>query len=477
MGRLGAGLWVMLVVLGTGATTARGQGKIDLLIVCDTDSKLQGVERDGRQVRSVFEKGVLDTRLLRATTFQGARVAPNQILDYYRRVAIGPNDALVFYYSGHGAIDLDRGQAMTTERGVLFRRDLQALMESRRARLNVILTDCCSNIVSLPPVVAAPMLPPEAAPPLIAPLLRQLFLEHRGTVCITAASPGESAWGDNDTGGYFTASLTNRLRMSDPGPYDENGDGFVGWNEIFPSIRDGAELHYNFFRDQVLGRQSSFPPKLVRDVQRQAKQTPTAILQAERSAAVPNDRLIPNLAAYAEFVPHDDALAIKISRPPQAGSALIAAGIGVDDRIVVMDELPIRHPVDVLSHVAATPTVVLDGRTGERRSITLQLPADVKNADWAPPERLARGLGIYYRLVPLGSGRQGARLSRTPYSNAPVNALRLEICDMITELDDQAIYGPDDVINHVNATDLRFVNIRTGVSDVGRITLPAQVVR
>ncbi|MFO0958618.1 MAG: caspase family protein [Isosphaeraceae bacterium] len=463
------------------AGPARGQGKIDLLIVCDTDSKLQGVERDGRQVRNIFEKGILDTRLLRATTLQGAQVHPNQILDYYRRVAIGPDDTLVFYYSGHGAIDPDRGQAMTTERGVLFRRDLQALMESRRARLNVILTDCCSNIVVLPPagVAAAPMASAPQTPPLVDPLLRQLFLEHRGTVCITAASPGESAWGDNDLGGYFTASITSSLRFGDPKGYDNNGDGFAGWDEVFPEIREGARMHYAMFRNRVLQAKSSFPARLVRDVEKQSQQTPSASIKAVRSAAVPTDRFIPNLGVFAEFVPYGYALGLgmKITRPPQSGSALLAAGIGVGDMIVEMDELPIRHPVDVLSHVEATPAVVIDGRSGGKRPVQLQLPKQVFNADWAPPERLAKALGLYYRLVPLGSGLYGARLSRTPYGNAPVNALRLEICDMIVELDGQSIRGPDDVANHVGETDVRFINIRTGYPDNGKVRLPAQVVR
>lgn len=460
------------------AVSALGQGKIDLLVVADTDSKLQGVERDGWQVRDVFEKGVLDTQVLHATTLQGSRVDPGPIVDYYRRLAVGPNDALVFYYSGHGAIDPDRGQAMTTQRGVLFRRDLQSVMEARGARLNVIFTDCCSNIVVLPPGgVGAPMAVPEVTPPLIAPLLRQLFLEHRGTVCITAASPGQSAWGDNEVGGYFTASLASRLRVGDPQRYDGNGDGFAGWDEVFPEIREGARMHFANFRHRVFERPASFQASLVKALEQQADQTPTAILKVVRSAAAATDRYIPNLAAFAEFIPQESALGMRLTRPPQGGSPLLAAGIGAGDTIVEMDDLPIRHPVDVLSHVDATPTVAIDGRTGERRSVRLQLPRQVQTADWAPREYHAKALGILYRLVPLGSGLYGARLSRTPYANSPLNPLRLEICDMIVELDGQPIRRPDDVMNHVGETDVHYVNIRTGIDDVGKVKLPAQVVR
>src|SRR5205823_6528277 len=123
-GMLGA----LALLIGPLAGRSHAQGRIDVLIVCDTDTKLQGIERDARAMRAVFEAGIQDPRLLSITTFTGALVSPAQVFDYYRKVQVGPNDALVFFYTGHGATDPTRGHCLTTERGMIYRKDLRAAL-------------------------------------------------------------------------------------------------------------------------------------------------------------------------------------------------------------------------------------------------------------------------------------------------------------------------------------------------------------
>lgn len=456
--------------------TLLAQGRIDVLIVCDTDTKLQGIERDARAFRSVFETGIQDPRLLRVTSFTGALVSPQQVFDYYRRVQVGPNDTLVFFYTGHGATDPNRGHALTTERGVIYRNDLRRAMQGRGARLNVLLSDCCSNVVDLPPSITAGAPAPGALPDVVRPLLRQLFLEHRGTVDITAAEVGQSAWATNLLGGFFAHALTEHLFSFDVKGHDANKDGFVTWAEIFEPVRENTRLSFRSFRQEVLANAARYSARLVDALNKQDEQTPLAFSLGERGPAVATDYFAPNIGAHVSFEPLGQRYGLKVTRPPQSGSPLLAAGISVGDMIIEMDELPFRHPVDVLTHVAVTPTVFINARD-EKVATRLQLPNQVFTPDWAPPERLARGLGIQYRLVPLGQGSFGARLSRQPFAYAPVNALRLEIGDMIVTLDEMPIRGPDDVLNHVGKTSVRFINIRTGEADVGDVMLPAQVVR
>ncbi|WP_169980105.1 PDZ domain-containing protein [Tautonia rosea] len=89
-----------------------------------------------------------------------------------------------------------------------------------------------------------------------------------------------------------------------------------------------------------------------------------------------------------------------------------------------------------------------------------------------PPTNLyASNLGIYYRLEPYGNA-QGARLTHYPVAGSPASQIQLEPGDMITALDGQPIYGPNDLLNHSAQTSVQFVNIRTGQPQVNWVFIP-----
>src|SRR5262249_12624788 len=150
------------------------------------------------------KSGLLNLRVL-----SGASVRPETISNALRGLPVGPNDTLLFYYSGHGATIEGRGHALTTSHGVLMRDRLRNHTGARRPRLSVILTDCCSSLVKPGPPMPGMGQPPEN--PEISPLLRSLLLQHRGTVDVTSSSFGEPSWGSQGTGGLFTVALTRAL--------------------------------------------------------------------------------------------------------------------------------------------------------------------------------------------------------------------------------------------------------------------------
>jgi S1-C subfamily serine protease len=100
----------------------------------------------------------------------------------------------------------------------------------------------------------------------------------------------------------------------------------------------------------------------------------------------------------------------------------------------------------------------------EPPSARVQAPAPSQD-NYAP------NLGISYQLVPYG-GAFGARLTRNPASGSPAAQLQLEPGDMITTLDNQPIYGPNDVLNHSAYTTVVFVNVRTGRPQSGAVFIP-----
>lgn len=78
----------------------------------------------------------------------------------------------------------------------------------------------------------------------------------------------------------------------------------------------------------------------------------------------------------------------------------------------------------------------------------------------------AANLGITYRIEPYGGGI-GARLTQHPTPGSAAAQIQLEPGDFITHLDGMALFGPNDVLNHVGRTTVQFVNIRTGRPQVG----------
>jgi hypothetical protein len=121
---------------------------------------------------------------------------PARVLTAIERLEPNADDAILFYYTGHGAAD-DRGHYLALAGGPLYRQTIREALESKGARLVVLLTDCCNLRSDGRRMVAMAPAPPEppVAPP---PLFRTLFFEPAGVVDINASAPGEAA--------YFTAT-------------------------------------------------------------------------------------------------------------------------------------------------------------------------------------------------------------------------------------------------------------------------------
>src|SRR5262249_31158963 len=155
---------------------------------------------------------------------------------YFRRVACGPDDVLLFFYTGHGATVEGRGHVLTTSHGNVDRAVVRSEMQARRARLCILLTDCCSTVVRLRPRGPMPA-GPAPGESRVSPLARCLLLQHNGTVDLTSSSYGEASWSDTERGGLFTHALSLALASPSIELFDKDNDGFVTWSEFFDEVR------------------------------------------------------------------------------------------------------------------------------------------------------------------------------------------------------------------------------------------------
>jgi hypothetical protein len=186
---------------------------------------------------------------LKSRLVLGVDVTPENLLAMIGRLEVGPNDAIVILYSGHGEMQLGNHHVLTFRHGYLTRIRLLEAVNAKRARLAVLLTDCCS--AGIPGRAVVPEYEPKDMPGgdvMEWNTVSALFLHHSGLVDITAAEPG--FYGKVDAqkpGSYFTNALVRILKT----PYaelvrqlDRDGDGQLQWDEALPQLR-GLAARYD----------------------------------------------------------------------------------------------------------------------------------------------------------------------------------------------------------------------------------------
>jgi len=215
--------------------------KVHALLVIDTLSDLgESVKVDGERIDHLLSN-MLPKDRAEILVLTGKDVNANAILSYFRGLKAGPDDALFFYYAGHGATDPQKGHFLALqELGTkpLLRADLRRAMQEHQPGLVVIMTDCCSTRFALPGKTRR-VIPDKGTARTIDPVLRCLLYQSRGVVDITAAS-GNASFGDDHEGGIFTRTFAKLVEEGIPRS-DANQDGFVTWPEFFSRLQSQTQ--------------------------------------------------------------------------------------------------------------------------------------------------------------------------------------------------------------------------------------------
>ena len=224
-----------------------------LIVIMDADKSIgKSVAIDGEIVRTFLREvdGVYETHVKTLNSSQGATTKSN-ILREIRALRPGPQDIVLFYFSGHGGMVKQDNRTYISvtndtdpsRHASLLRSDIEEAVTDLNPRLSMIITDCCSsspnravrNTVTFAVGVREKR----------SKVIRNLFGQHRGMLHINGASEGQYGWCLTGRGGVFTEAFFPAISEKS----DLNSDGFIEWSEV---IEVGTKQTAIFWRQLQL---------------------------------------------------------------------------------------------------------------------------------------------------------------------------------------------------------------------------------
>lgn len=187
-----------------------------------TDRKIgPGVVENKENITSFLQNLKMLTGLDVATSeVDGANFSCQSIIDVISHLNVGKDDAVFFYYAGHG-FRRDNTQTQFPEffcagpgEATLTLSEAVASIGTKKPRLIIAIADACNNFFPAPPEAegAAPVGPVDRKGALL-----HLFKDYSGTLIMSGAIPGEFSWYINagsSRGGFFTNQLLEAINQN-----------------------------------------------------------------------------------------------------------------------------------------------------------------------------------------------------------------------------------------------------------------------
>lgn len=203
-----------MIVVGS-VQSAEAARRVHLLVVGDTQDPTIGKHAafDVTAVMDLFTANVNSQQLSKREVSTDTPPTRETMLQSIRDLNIQPDDAIVFYYSGHGLYTKDGLHYLATAGGqdLTQRGDLLQAMQASGASLSVLITDACFNFKEIPPRAIRQAVP---GVNVTSPLFQSLFFDVDGVVDVNSARQGQVAgtYPDNAQGSIFTKSWVTVLK-------------------------------------------------------------------------------------------------------------------------------------------------------------------------------------------------------------------------------------------------------------------------
>lgn len=201
--------------------------KLHFIVVANTNDPRIGysVQKDVINMSSQIKDVATFLGLpLNYIEISGTKFGKQNVETALSSLAPGPDDIVIFYYSGHGysndsrseeqypQFDLRQSRFDDVQVATLNASDVLQKIKAKKARLNLVITDCCnSSLGLLKPEGKNFALTTKSLMTWEKSFCYDLFMKSRGSIIATAAKKGQYAYGNTDVGGYFTSNLITSM--------------------------------------------------------------------------------------------------------------------------------------------------------------------------------------------------------------------------------------------------------------------------
>ncbi len=234
-----------------GSTTLR------LIVVANTNVSDIGAACtvDLKNVRNEFKSIAQAIGVKYAETLvSGDNYGKKQLAKAVNNMKPGSNDIVVFIYTGHGfryddqkdyypMLDLCPSTYSDLDENCVSLSSIYNALKDKGERLCLVMSDCCNSYLgsNRPSYVTSNTLFSRSNDSYDVSKLKDLFLNQKGTLIATAASPGEYSWCSND-GGFFLLGFMQGVR-SEVSAF--NGSDSPSWNSVIDNAIKSAASRSN----------------------------------------------------------------------------------------------------------------------------------------------------------------------------------------------------------------------------------------
>jgi len=193
-----------------------------VIIITDTDPRIGSLKDKVLMTDMVDRIGDITEMTVVKKIFNKRDTGIKEAID---RLNPRPDDVVWVYYSGHGRNSGDGWPQFTSNNFKFTLTKMKEKIQSKGARLNIVMYDSCNYGVTTRPVPGHRLTP--AA-------LDILFNNSRGTIIASSAGATNYAHGSPQIGGFFTVSFLDALQSVSP------ADGTNLWKVVMEKAKQAT---------------------------------------------------------------------------------------------------------------------------------------------------------------------------------------------------------------------------------------------
>jgi hypothetical protein len=179
----------------------------------------------------------------------GQELSRNTMLGAIQRLRVAPDDAVLFFYCGHGAYSPQHGTYTLASgdrgQGWLFLSEIRGAIAQKRPKFAAVILDCCNSLRPIPGERRM-FVPFAAHREDYSPLFEKLFFSEPKSLVITSSGPNEyslvvpairHARGEQHLGALFTHLFSGEL--------NESMEERLPWEQLLPRVQNVLDKEFD----------------------------------------------------------------------------------------------------------------------------------------------------------------------------------------------------------------------------------------